>query len=132
MDIRVVDSLASPHRLRSMNLLNLDGVRKASIKIMVSQLSDKRVITNGLSSLVERISKTSNIRDLIITVSATRSYTDQAHFDELVAWLGKTRIEGNLELNLEGACGFLGVEEKGVPLSVDTHEFMWMRIKNLE
>lgn len=132
LDVRIVDSMAAPRPLRSIVDLNLQGVKKIMVKVMLSQLTDKKIITTGLSNLVHGILKSSAIRELIITLSLTRSYTDQAHFDQLVACLDCIRTDGNLELRLENPCGYSQMDEQCKSLGVNVHAFMKMRAEHLE
>lgn len=76
LDIRVVDTMAMPRAPRPLRDLNLKGARKVDVKVMLSQLTERAIVLRGLSSLISPIAKCSNIQELSVTVSATRSYTD--------------------------------------------------------
>lgn len=132
LDIRVVDTMAIPRRPCRVSELSFDGVGKVNVKILLSQLSEKDIITSGLSSLVQAVNRSSRIGELRITVSAMRSYTDQQHFDELVALLSSIRTEGNLELCWDSPNESQRSAKMWEPLSVSTVGFMKMRSEQLE
>lgn len=132
LDIRVVDTMAIPRAPRSMRDLTLEVVRKISVRIMLSQLTEKAVVLRGLSLLIKPISKGSNIQELHVTVSATRSYTDQAPFDELVAWLSNVRTKAHLELCWENTDGYRPVAKRWGALGVNTAGFIRMRSDHLK
>jgi len=132
LEIRVVDTMAMPRAPCYVRDLDLTSVRKANVKIMLSQLSEKEIITLGLSFLVQKLSQAPSMQELAITVSATKSYTEKAHFDKLVTWLGTLRTEGQLELCWDSPGGHRPVAKKWGTLGVNTAGFVEMRSQHLE